>query len=316
MTRKKILVTGAAGFIGSNFVRMLLEGEDYGEIVLLDALTYAGNLENLGAALDDPRVNFIHGDIADPKTAARAMAGCDHIINFAAESHVDRSLTSADPFLHTNIMGTYVLLETARKTKPEKFLHISTDEVYGPMLEGAARENFPFKPSSPYSASKVAAEALMNAYRVSFDLPVLIARPTNNYGPYQYPEKLIPLFVKRAVGGRSLPIFGKGLQQRDWLHVHDNCRALKLILEKGESGDIFNIGADNHFENIEITKRMLKILGLPENRIEFVDDRPGHDFRYAVDSTEIERLGWRPEIPFEKGFEKTVLWFAERFGDK
>ncbi|RKZ31555.1 dTDP-glucose 4,6-dehydratase [bacterium] len=310
----KILITGAAGFIGSNFVRYILAEGDYDEIVVLDALTYAGNMDNLEDAIDDPRLTFIRGDIADAEMAFKAMDGCRYVVNFAAETHVDRSLSAANPFLHTNIMGTYVLLETARKTRPEKFLHISTDEVYGPMLNGSATEDSPLRPSSPYSASKVSADALCNAYRVSFDVPTLLARPANNYGPYQYPEKLIPFFVKRAVAGESLPVYGDGRQQRDWLHVLDNCRAIKLIIEKGKPGDIYNIGADNHHQNIDITRKILKILGLPESRIEFVTDRPGHDFRYAIDSTRIKSLGWEPQIPFEDGFADTVNWFAGRFG--
>ncbi len=309
-----ILITGGAGFIGSNFVRLLLKERKYDYIRILDALTYAGSLDNLAGCLDDPRVVFIEGDIANPETARRAMRGCEAVINFAAESHVDRSLTSADPFLHTNVMGTYVLLETARKIEPKTFLHISTDEVYGPMLEGSAGEDAPFYPSSPYSASKVAAEALVNSYRVSYDLPTMIARPTNNYGPYQYPEKLIPFFVKRAVEGKTLPVYGEGLQVRDWLHVEDNCRAILLVLEKGRSGDVFNIGADNHRKNIDITRKIVDILGLSEDRIEFVKDRPGHDFRYAVDSSRMKSLGWKTTVPFEKGFKDTVLWFAGRFG--
>ena len=312
--KNRILVTGGAGFIGSNFVRFLLEEGDYDEIFILDKLTYAGDLGNLDGVLDDSRVVFLKGDIADPADAKRAMAGCRHVVNFAAETHVDRSLSEADPFVRSNIFGVYVLMETAHRSGIEKFLQISTDEVYGSIADGRATEDFPMNPSSPYSASKVAADALCNAYRVSFGVPTVIARPTNNYGPNQYPEKLIPLFVKRALSGESLPIYGSGKQQRDWLHVRDNCRALKTILEKGEVGEVYNIGADNHRENIEIARTMLEILGLPTDRIEHVADRLGHDFRYAVDRTKIEALGWRPEIPFEKGFRETVLHFADRFG--
>jgi dTDP-glucose 4,6-dehydratase len=311
---KTILITGAAGFIGSNFVRLLLRSGEYDYIRILDALTYAGNLDNLAGCLDDPRVKFIQGDIANSEAARRAMRGCNAVVHFAAETHVDRSLSSADPFLHTNVLGTYVLLETARESDIGKFLHISTDEVYGPMIEDSAKEDYPFNPSSPYSASKVAAEAMVNAYRVSFGIPTVVVRPANNYGPYQFPEKLIPFFVKRAVEGKSLPVYGEGLQVRDWLHVEDNCRAILLALREGKSGDVFNIGTDNHHKNIEITRRIIEILGLGEDRIEYVTDRLGHDFRYAVDSTKIRNLGWRPEIPFDKGFKDTVLWFARQFG--
>jgi dTDP-glucose 4,6-dehydratase len=311
---KTILITGAAGFIGSNFVRLLLRSGEYDYIRILDALTYAGNLDNLAGCLDDPRIKFIQGDIANSEAARRAMRGCNAVVHFAAETHVDRSLSSADPFLHTNVLGTYVLLETARESGIGKFLHISTDEVYGPMIEDSAKEDYPFNPSSPYSASKVAAEAMVNAYRVSFGIPTVVVRPANNYGPYQFPEKLIPFFVKRAVEGKSLPVYGEGLQVRDWLHVEDNCRAILLALREGKSGDVFNIGTDNHHKNIEITRRIIEILGFGEDRIEYVTDRLGHDFRYAVDSTKIRNLGWRPEIPFDKGFKDTVLWFARKFG--
>ncbi len=314
MNSKRILITGGAGFIGSTFVKLLLRTGDYGQIRILDALTYAGDMDNLAGALDDPRVTFIHGDIANPEAAKKAMLGCNDVVHFAAETHVDRSLTAADPFLRTNIMGTYVLLETAREMGADKFVHISTDEVYGPMISESAKEDYPFNPSSPYSASKVGAEALVNSYRVSFGLNTMIVRPANNYGPHQFPEKLIPFFVKRAVEGKTLPVYGEGLQQRDWLHVDDNCRAIHLVLREGKSGDVFNIGADNHHKNIDITRRIIEILDLPEDRIEHVEDRLGHDFRYAVDSTRLRNLGWQPEVPFERGFKETVLWFSRKFG--
>jgi len=314
MNSKRILITGGAGFIGSTFVKLLLRTGDYGQMRILDALTYAGDMDNLAGALDDPRVTFIHGDIANPEAAKKAMLGCNDVVHFAAETHVDRSLTAADPFLRTNIMGTYVLLETAREMGADKFVHISTDEVYGPMISESAKEDYPFNPSSPYSASKVGAEAFVNSYRVSFGLTTIIVRPANNYGPHQFPEKLIPFFVKRAVEGKTLPVYGEGLQQRDWLHVDDNCRAIHLVLREGKSGDVFNIGADNHHKNIDITRRIIEILDLPENRIEHVEDRLGHDFRYAVDSTRLINLGWQPEVPFERGFKETVLWFSRKFG--
>jgi len=310
----KILVTGGAGFIGSNFVKYLLEDGDYDEILILDKLTYAGNLDNLDGALSDRHVTFFKGDISDGDDVERAIDGCRHIVNFAAETHVDRSISEADPFIRSNILGVYIMMEKLCGSDIEKFIQISTDEVYGPMIDGAATEDFPMKPSSPYSASKVAADALCNAYRVSFDVPTLIARPTNNYGPNQFPEKLIPFFVKKAIAGEKLPVYGSGKQQRDWLHVRDNCRAIKTILDRGEIGEIYNIGADNHLKNIEVVRTMLEILGLPQDRIEHVTDRLGHDFRYAVDRSKIEALGWRPEISFEKGFRETVLTFAERFG--
>lgn len=314
MANRRLIITGGAGFIGSNFARLMLAESDFSEIVILDALTYAGNLDNLAGVLDNKRIRFVKGNIADSKIVKGLFFDNPQVVNFAAETHVDRSLTSADPFIESNIIGVYVLLECARECGVEKFVHISTDEVYGPVLNGSAREDFPFKPSSPYSASKVSGEALCNAYFVSFGLPIIIARPTNNYGPYQFPEKLIPFFVKRASEGKTLPIYGDGFQERDWLHVEDCCRGIKLVLEKGTFGEAYNIGADNHRKNIDLAKKLLDILGLPASQIEHVKDRPGHDFRYAVDSTKIRSLGWSPEICFDDGFEDTVCWFKRKFG--
>jgi len=314
VAKNKILITGGAGFIGSNFTRFVLDNGLFENVVVLDNLTYAGNLDNLDGLLDDDRLEFIEGDIADPKKAKEAMGGCRYLVNFAAETHVDRSLSSADPFLHSNIIGVYVLLETARNSTVEKFIHISTDEVYGPLIHGAADEGFPIKPSSPYSASKASADALCHAYRVSFEVPTILVRPANNYGPRQYPEKLIPFFIKRALDGKTLPVYGDGRQQRDWLHVEDNCRAIHLLIEKGEIGETYNVGANNHRLNIDITRSILDILKLPESLIEHVTDRPGHDFRYAIDSSRITKLGWKPSVPFEKGFEETILWFSKKYG--
>ena len=316
LNSKRILITGGAGFIGSNFIRFLLKNSDYEKIVILDALTYAGNLANLSDVIDDPRIRFIEGDIANAREVDRAISGCNHVVNFAAETHVDRSLDSADPFIHSNIVGVYVLLEKAKQADVEKFIQISTDEVYGPILSGSADENYPLNPSSPYSASKVSGDALCNSYRVSFGVPTMLIRPTNNYGPYQFPEKLIPFFVKKAINGEKVPVYGEGKQQRDWLHVDDNCGAIYSVLQKGEPGEIYNVGADNHRENIDVTKKILKSLDLPEELIEYVTDRLGHDFRYAVDSTKIRKLGWSPRVSFEKGLEETVKWFANHFGGK
>lgn len=310
----KILITGGAGFIGSNFVKLLLKNSDYDEILILDKLTYAGNLDNLQGALNNERVRFFKGDIADPDDVERALENCRHVINFAAETHVDRSLAESNPFIRSNILGVHTLMEKARDFPLEKFIHISTDEVYGPIMEGSAHENSPLNPSSPYSASKVAGDALCNAYRVTWNVPTITIRPTNNYGPNQFPEKLIPFFVKRALNGQTLPIYGEGDQLRDWLFVEDSCRAIKLVLDHGEIGEIYNIGADCHKKNIEIAHTLLQILALPDDRIEHVDDRLGHDFRYAVDSTKIRNLGWKSEIGFEEGFEKTVKFFRDKFG--
>ncbi|HHS50775.1 MAG TPA: dTDP-glucose 4,6-dehydratase [candidate division Zixibacteria bacterium] len=310
----KIVITGGAGFIGSNFVKLLLEDCDYDEILIIDKLTYAGSLDNLDGALDNERVRFFKGDIAEPDDVARALEDARHVVNFAAETHVDRSLAEASPFIRSNIMGVHALMEKSREASIEKFVHISTDEVYGAFVEGSATEESPLNPSSPYSASKVAGDALCNAYRVSWGVPTVIVRPTNNYGPNQFPEKLIPFFVKRAMAGETLPIYGEGDQVRDWLFVRDNCRAIKLVLDRGEVGEIYNIGADCHRKNIDVARKMLEILDIPESRIEHVADRPGHDFRYAVDSTKIRELGWRPQTSWDEGFRETVLHFKEKFG--
>ncbi len=309
---KCVLVTGGAGFIGSNFVRRLLREDDVSRVVVLDKLTYAGSLDNLEGVLDDDRVEFIRGDIADAEVSREAMRGADWVVNFAAESHVDRSLADAAPFMRTNVEGVRVLLELARQLSPEKFLHISTDEVYGPVLEGAVDESAPLRPSSPYSASKAAADMLCNAYFVSFGVPVLVARSSNNYGPYQYPEKLIPRFVSLALQDKPLPIYGDGLYVRDWLFVEDNCDALLLLLREGEPGQIYNIGAGELHKNIDVARRLLDILGKPHSLITHTTDRPGHDRRYCVDWSKIESLGWRPKASFEEKFKETVLWYSRR----
>ena len=308
----KVLVTGGAGFIGSNFVRLLITQPDIEKVVILDKLTYAGSLDNLEGVLDDPRITFIKGDIAEPDDAVRAMKGCDWVINFAAESHVDRSINDPAPFMRTNVEGVRVLLEVARELKPKIFLQVSTDEVYGPIIEGCVDESAPLKPSSPYSASKAAADMLCNAYYVTFGVPVIIARSANNYGPYQYPEKLIPRFVSLALMDEPLPIYGDGLHMRDWLYVEDNCRALLLLLRKGKPGEIYNIGASEIKHNIDVAKLLLDILGKPHSLIKHVDDRPGHDRRYCVDWSKIKALGWEPNADFSEKFRETIIWFKKR----
>ncbi len=307
-----VLITGGAGFIGSNFVRILVEENDIEHITILDKLTYAGSLDNLENILDNPKIEFIKGDIADPDDAHRAMQNADWIVNFAAESHVDRSLTDASQFIRTNIEGVRTLLEVARDTKPKKFLQISTDEVYGPILSGATDETAPLKPSSPYSASKAAADMLCNAYLVSFDVPVIIARSANNYGAYQYPEKLIPRFVSLTMQDKKLPIYGDGKYVRDWLFVEDNCRALLLLLRKGKIGEIYNIGAEELHENIEVAKILLDILEKPQELLTHTKDRLGHDRRYCVDWSKIEKIGWQPQADFSKQFKKTILWYRNK----
>ncbi|HDG68477.1 MAG TPA: dTDP-glucose 4,6-dehydratase, partial [candidate division Zixibacteria bacterium] len=305
---RKVLVTGGAGFIGSNFVRLLARDPTVDLIRILDKLTYAGSLDNLEDVLGNPKIEFVRGDIANYDDARPAMEGIDWVVNFAAESHVDRSLRNPAEFVRTNIEGVRVLLEIARETKPERFLQISTDEVYGSIAEGCVDETAQLHPSSPYSASKASADMLCNAYLTTFSVPVIIARSANNYGPYQYPEKLIPRFVSLALKGEKLPLYGDGRNIRDWLYVEDNCRALLLILKKGKVGEIYNIGAGELHQNIEIARKILEILGKPEDMITFVADRPGHDRRYCVNWDKIRALGWEPQADFEKQFRNTVKW--------
>jgi len=308
---KRVLVTGGAGFIGSCFARTLRAERPDVEIVVLDKLTYAGNLENLRLFDGDPRYRFVKGDIADPEAVAVAMAGCDAVLNFAAETHVDRSLLSAGHFLDTDVKGVFVLLEEARKVGVARFVQISTDEVYGQILEGAFTESDPLNPRNPYSAAKCGGDRLAYSFFASYGLPVIVTRASNNYGPYHYPEKLIPLFVTNAIDDLPLPLYGDGKYVRDWLYVEDHARALLFLLEKGTPGETYNVGGGNEVENIEITRRILSILGKPESLIRKVADRPGHDRRYALSTAKLEALGWKPRFDFEKGIEFTVRWFVE-----
>ncbi len=308
---KSILVTGGAGFIGSNFVRyMLTKYSDY-RIIVLDALTYAGNRENLADLEGDPRYLFYHGDIADEKVVDNLMSNVDSVVNFAAETHVDRSIHQAGKFIETDVKGTFVLLEAARKYKIERFLHISTDEVYGSIQDGSFKESDPLEPNSPYSASKAGGDLLVRSYHVTYGLPVLITRSSNNYGPYQYPEKLIPLFVTNALDNLPLPLYGDGKNVRDWIHVEDNCSALDIVLHKGEIGQIYNIGGGNERENIFITHKILDYLAKPKSLIKPVKDRLGHDRRYSVDTSKVRALGWQPKFDFEKGLEQTIDWYVQ-----
>ncbi len=307
----KILVTGGAGFIGSNFVSHALERWREAEVVVLDKLTYAGNLANLDAVKGDPRFTFMKGDIADEETVRRAVDGCEAVINFAAETHVDRSILFPKEFVFTDVVGTFTLLEVARDVGVERFVQVSTDEVYGSIEEGAFDELAALNPSSPYSASKAGGDFLALAYARTFELPLLVARSTNNYGPYQYPEKLIPLFITNALEDRPLPLYGDGRQVRDWLYVLDNCEALALLLEKGEAGCVYNVGGDCELENVDVTRRILKILGKPEELMTYVQDRPAHDRRYALSCERIKALGWKPATPFDAGLEATVRWYVE-----
>ncbi|GEA14654.1 dTDP-glucose 4,6-dehydratase [Moorella sp. E308F] len=308
-----ILITGGAGFIGSNFIKYFLQKYPY-RLINFDKLTYAGSLENLDDIRDDPRYTFIRGDIADEQCVRSVFSqGVDAVVNFAAESHVDRSIEDASPFIRTNVEGTRVLLEAARRYGVERFIQVSTDEVYGSLgAEGYFTENSPLNPSSPYSASKAAADLLALAYYKTYNLPVIVTRCSNNYGPYQFPEKLIPLMITNALEDRPLPVYGDGLNVRDWLHVWDHCAALDLVLHKGRPGEIYNIGGSNERTNIEIVRRVVRELGKPESLITFVRDRPGHDRRYAIDAAKLRReLGWQPAYDFEQGLKETIRWYCE-----
>ncbi|MCS7257732.1 MAG: dTDP-glucose 4,6-dehydratase [Thermomicrobium sp.] len=308
---RRILVTGGAGFIGSHFVRLLL-ALDVPEVVVLDKLTYAGSLLNLEDVLDDPRVRFLHGDIADPAAVSEAIAGCDAVVNFAAETHVDRSLLAPAAFVQTNVWGTMVLLEQALRVGVQRFLHVSTDEVYGEILVGAAREADPLRPRNPYAASKAAAEHFVFSYWTSYGLPVLVTRGCNTYGPYQYPEKFIPLAITNLLSGQPVPIYGDGLQERDWLYVEDHCHAIWTVLVHGKPSETYNIGASQHRPNIEVARAVIRLLNADPASIVHVADRPGHDRRYAVDWSKLAALGWTPRTPFEEGLARTVTWYRHR----
>jgi dTDP-glucose 4,6-dehydratase len=308
----KLLVTGGAGFIGSNFIRYILRQHPNREVTNLDKLTYAGNLENLGDVSDDPRYRFIKGDIADRELVDEVLKqGFDVVVNFAAESHVDRSILDSSPFIKTNVQGTQVLLEGAREYGVKLFLQISTDEVYGSSgALGKFTEQSPLSPNSPYAASKAAADCLCRAYYHTYGLPVIITRCSNNYGPFQFPEKLIPLVVTNALEGKEIPIYGDGLNVRDWIHVEDHCQALDLITQQGKPGEIYNIGGNNEKTNLELVHCILDIMGKPHSLIAFVADRPGHDRRYALETSKIEcEIGWRPVISFDEGLRETVQWY-------
>lgn len=314
MAIRTVLVTGGAGFIGSNFIRHLLANHDY-HVVNLDKLTYAGNVENLADIADDPRYSFVQGDICDAELVGSLMQESDAVVSFAAESHVDRSIEDPGAFIQTDVYGTFVLLEAARHADIQRFLHISTDEVYGQSIGGQRfSEADPFRPRSPYAASKAGGELQVQAFRETYGLPVVIARPANNVGPYQYPEKAVPLFTINAIEDEPLPVYGEGLQVRDWLFVEDNCRALDMLFHEGELGEAYNISADNERANIEVVQTILEMLEKPKSLIRFVEDRPGHDQRYSLDSSKIRALGWTPEHDFGAALEKTVAWYRDHRG--
>ncbi|MBM4140075.1 MAG: dTDP-glucose 4,6-dehydratase [Nitrospira sp.] len=317
----KLLITGGCGFIGSNFIRHIVEKYPDYTIVNLDALTYAGNPENLRDIENSPRYRFTHGRIEDSDTVRKLMKEADCVVNFAAESHVDRSILDAQPFLMTNIMGTHVLLEVAKESGIKRFIHISTDEVYGTLPPQSASggdesekfsEESPLKPNSPYAASKASGDLLVRAYYETYRLPVIIVRPSNNYGPYQFPEKFIPLMITNLLQGEPIPIYGKGENVRDWIYVEDNCKAIDIILHKGTIGEAYNVGGDGEMKNIALARNVLSMMGKDVSSIKFVQDRPGHDYRYALDNSKIEtKLGWNPSVKIEEGLQNTIQWYKE-----
>lgn len=306
---KCLLVTGGAGFIGSNFIHYILKKYSSTKVINLDKLTYAGNLDNLQDIEDDPRYEFIRGDIRDKKLVEEIFSRVDMVVHMAAETHVDRSIMDAGEFVLTDVFGTFVLLEALRKSEIELFLHVSTDEVYGSREVGFFGEGDPLNPSSPYAASKAGADRLAHSYVVTYGLPVVIIRPSNNYGPYQYPEKFIPLFVSNAIEDKDLPLYGKGENVRDWLFVEDHCHAIDLVLQRGVIGEVYNVGANTEVCNIDVAEQIVRLLEKPASLIKFVKDRLGHDMRYAVDCTKIHALGWKPQTGFTEGLEQTVRWY-------
>jgi dTDP-glucose 4,6-dehydratase len=307
----KIFVTGGAGFIGSNFIQHVLRlGQNYA-VINYDKLTYAGNLRNLKTVAENPNYRFVKGDICDAVALEAAMRGCDVVVHFAAESHVDRSIYEPATAIETNVTGTFILLQVARKIGVERFVHISTDEVYGDLKVGTfADENSPLEPSSPYSSSKAASDLLVRSYVRTYKFPALITRSSNNYGPYQFPEKFLPLMITNALDDKPLPIYGDGRQQRNWLHVQDNCVGILAVLERGRVGEVYNIGSLDVQENLTLARRLLRMMDKPETLLSYVGDRPGHDRRYALNCKKIEdELGWKPLIPLDEGLRQTIHWY-------
>jgi dTDP-glucose 4,6-dehydratase len=306
---KRLLVTGGAGFIGSNFIRLILSKYPDYKITNLDKLTYCGNIENLRDVENNKNYTFVKGDIVDEALVSRLVKDCDTIVHFAAESHVDRSIKDPSEFLRTNIFGTYTLLEAAKKSGVKLFIQISTDEVYGSIARGYSKEGDPLEPNSPYSATKAGADLLARSYFVTFKLPVIITRSSNNFGPYQYPEKVIPLFITNLLADKKVPLYADGMNMRDWLYVEDNCEAIDVVMHKGSPGEIYNIGVGSEITNLELTRGLLGILGKDESSIEYVKDRPGHDKRYALDIEKIKALGWRPRHDYRDALGLTVDWY-------
>jgi len=308
---RKLLITGGAGFIGSNFIRHILKKYPGYRITNLDKLTYCGNLENLKDVARNKNYRFVKGDIADAKLVNKLVKGCDAIINFAAETHVDRSIHDASDFVRTNVHGTYALLEAARTGGIKLFCQISTDEVYGSIDEGSFLEDDPLKPNSPYSATKAGADMLARSYFITYKLPVIITRSSNNFGPFQYPEKVIPLFITNALRDKKVPLYADGMNVRDWLFVIDNCEAVDTVMHKGKPGEIYNIGGGREITNIELTRTILKLMGKGKDLIKYVKNRPGHDKRYALDISKIKRLGWQPRHGFISALEDTIGWYRD-----
>lgn len=306
----RLFVTGGAGFIGSNYARYVMSRTD-DEVVVFDALTYAGNLRNLDGVIDDARLTFVHGDICDREAVRGAMAGCDEVVHFAAESHVDRSLLDPDVFVRTNCDGTNVVCDVAAQLGVSRFVQISTDEVYGSIEEGSFVETDPLRPRSPYSASKAGSDLIALAYAETHDLPVVLTRSSNQFGPFQFPEKLIPHFVTTLMEGGRVPLYGDGLNVRDWLFVEDNCAGVDLIRRTGNVGEVYNIGAGSERTNREITDTVLAALGFDDSRVEYVEDRLGHDRRYSIDTNKIAALGWAPTRTFESAIEQTIAWYVD-----
>lgn len=304
----RLFITGAAGFIGSNYVRHVLATSD-DQITVFDALTYAGNLSSLADVADDPRYTFVQGDICDRESVAAAMDGHDAVVHFAAESHVDRSIVDPDTFVRTNCLGTNVMCDVARRVGVDRFLHISTDEVYGSIETGSFVETDRLGPRSPYSSSKAGSDLIALSYEETYGLPVIVTRSSNNFGPYQFPEKVIPLFVTNLLDGRKVPLYGDGLNVRDWIYVLDNCAGVDLVLRRGAVGEIYNIGGGNETTNRELTDKVLALLGCGDEMVDYVQDRLGHDRRYSIDCSKVNALGWRPERSLDEALAETVEWY-------
>jgi dTDP-glucose 4,6-dehydratase len=307
----KLFVTGGAGFIGTNFVRYVLDAYPDDHVTVYDKLTYAGNPENLRGLEQNARYRFVQGDICDAALLEQVLPGHDAVLNFAAESHVDRSILHAGEFVRTNVVGANTIFDVARRLEIPRFLHVSTDETYGSIEEGSFKEGDVLTPASPYSASKAAADLLAHAYWVTFGYPIMVTRSSNNFGPYQFPEKLIPLFITNLLGDVKVPVYGDGLNVRDWIYAEDNCAGIDVVLRNGEPGEIYNIGGGNELTNIDLTHRLLSALGKDESLIEYVQDRPGHDRRYSIDCSKARALGWKPRWTFDEALDATIRWYVD-----